>query len=203
MRTRDNDKEELVKTMAIETIAKYGLEGFTIAKLAKACNISVGTPYIYYKDKNDLIITIVMEEAAKMDEAMNINFDPESSLEDGLRVQWQNRVNYSIAHPLIWRFFDQISSSAYHAQMMEMFLGKPGKILNEFKQKIELFIANAVARKELDLMPYEQYWCIAFSPLYSLLNFNQQGRSITGQPFQLSDEMVWSTFNRVLKALKK
>ena len=202
MRTRDNDKEEIVKKMAIATIAKDGLEGFTIAKLAKACNISVGTPYIYYKDKNDLIIKIVLEETAKMEQAMNKDFDPAAALEDGLRLQWFNRINYTKQHPLIGRFFDQISSSVYQDQLLEMFNGNPATMLNEFKQNIETFISNAVKNKELASMSYEEYWCIAFSPLYSLLSFQEKGRSITGQPFQLSDEIVWATFKRVLKALK-
>ncbi|MBE9463615.1 TetR/AcrR family transcriptional regulator [Dyadobacter subterraneus] len=202
MRTRDTNKQDLVKKMAIETIVKYGLEGFTIAKLARACNISVGTPYVYYQDKDDLIIQIVLEEGAKMEAAMNKNFDPDSSLEDGLRVQWKNRVDYMIENPLTGRFFDQISSSTYHEQLLEKFHGN-SEWLNEFRENIERFITNAVDRNELDPMPFEVYWTIAFAPLNALVRFHLQGRSITGKSFQMSDDVLWETFDRVLMALKK
>ncbi len=55
MRTRNTDKEQLVKQKAIEMIVKDGFQGFSMNRLAMACDISVATLYIYYKDKDDLI----------------------------------------------------------------------------------------------------------------------------------------------------
>lgn len=200
MRTRDINKEQLVKEKAIATIVKYGLEGFTINKLAKACGISVGTPYVYYKDKDDLIIRIVLEEGAKMEEAMNKDFDPGASLEDGLRIQWRNRFHYMMENPLVGRFFDQINSSTYQQQFSDMFTN--GEFLSRFRENMNAFIKNAVDRREMDAMTFEEYWSIAFSPLYSLTRFHQQGHSLTGLPFKISDEVLWATFDRVIKALK-
>lgn len=203
MRTRNIDKEELVRKKAIETIVKYGLEGFTINKLAKACGISVGTPYVYYKDKDDLILKIVLEEGAKMEEAMNKNFDPDASLEDGLRIQWKNRFDYMMKNPLLGQFFDQIGSSTYHQQFLEMFTSDTGVFLSKFKNNMGRFISNTVMRGEMDDLPIEVYWSLAFGPLYSLIRFHQQGRSITGAPFEVSEKMIWTAFAGVVKALKK
>ena len=55
MRTRDTNKEEIVKQKTIEMIVKHGIEGFAMNRLAKECGISVATLYIYYTDKEDLI----------------------------------------------------------------------------------------------------------------------------------------------------
>jgi TetR/AcrR family transcriptional repressor of multidrug resistance operon len=202
MRTRDNNKEHLIKQKAIETIVKQGLEGFTINKLAKACGISVGTPYIYFKDKDDLILKIVMEEGARMEEAMNKDFDPEATLEDGLRTQWLNRFNYMMENPLLGQFFDQIRSSGYHQQFLEMFTSNTNPFLSKFKDQMGRFISNNVKRGEMDSLPVDVYWSIAFGPLYTLMRFHQQERSITGVPFQISEELVWAAFKRVIKALK-
>ncbi|WP_025142683.1 TetR/AcrR family transcriptional regulator [Pedobacter jeongneungensis] len=202
MRTRDINKELLVKQKAIETIVKYGLEGFTINKLAKACGISVGTPYVYYKDKDDLIVKIVMEEGARMEEAMLLDFDPEASLEDGLRIQWRNRFNYMIENPMLGQFFDQINSSTYQDQFLKMFNGEEGNLMSLFKKDITTFIHNVVKRGEMDEMPFEVYWSVAYSPLYSLLRFHHRGKSIGGKPFQITDEILWAAFDRVVKALK-
>jgi TetR/AcrR family transcriptional repressor of multidrug resistance operon len=202
MRTRDINKEQLVKQKAIEIIVKHGLEGFTINKLAKACGISVGTPYVYYKDKDDLILKIVLEEGAKMEEAMNKNFDPEASLEEGLRIQWQNRFNYMIENPLLGQFFDQISSSSYHQQFLEMFNNDSGGFLAGFKENMGRFIINNVKRGDMVDLPFEIYWSVAFGPLYTLMRFHDRGRSVTGAPFEINEELVWLTFDRVIKALK-
>lgn len=202
MRIRDVNKEQLVKQKAIETIVKYGLEGFTINKLAKACGISVGTPYIYYKDKDDLIIKIVTEEGTKMEEAMMKDFDPEASLEDGLRIQWRNRFNFMMENPLLGQFFEQIGSSTYHQQFSDKFMSESGGFLGKFKINMRLFIDNAVKRKEMDVMPFEVYWSVTFSPLHSLMRFHQKGHSLDGSPFQITEELLWATFDRVIRALK-
>ena len=50
MRTRDENKEQLVRQKALELIVNQGLEGFSMQKLAKAAAVSPATLYIYYKD---------------------------------------------------------------------------------------------------------------------------------------------------------
>ena len=195
MRKRDTEKERLVKQKAIETLGKYGLEGFSMNKLAKACGISVATLYIYFKDKDDLIMNIAIEEGTKGAEAMLKNFDPESSFETGLRTQWENRYNHTMNNLPVALFFDQLRSSSYHDQFM-------GEVMSKFKQQVSAFVHNAIARGELDAMPVEVFWSVAYAPLYSLIRFHQEGRSITGMPFKMNDQVLWATFNLVIKALK-
>lgn len=203
MRNRDLNKENIIKQKAIEIIVKDGLDGFTINKLAKACNISVGTPYVYYMDKDDLITKLVIEEGNKMESQINKGFDPDSSFEEGLRVQWTNRYRYAIKNPMILPFLEQINNSHYSQQFAEMFNEKPGMFMSEFKNNLLSFIANTVKRGEIDETSFEVYWSIAFAPLYTLLRFHQQGKSISGLPFVLTDELLWTTFDKVCKALKK
>ncbi|MCY1481216.1 putative HTH-type transcriptional regulator [compost metagenome] len=196
MRIRDEEKTRLVKEKAIELIVTHGLEGFSMNKLAKACSISVATLYIYYKDRDDLIITIAVEEGNKMGTAMIADFDPEMSLEEGLRKQWENRCNYSINNPMMSLFFDQLRSSSYQQEFLASFL-------KEFKTVVGKFMHNIIQRGEIDKMPFEVYWSIAFAPLYNLIRFHNEGKSMGGRPFKLTDEILWQTFDLALKALKK
>ncbi|SDD99870.1 transcriptional regulator, TetR family [Mucilaginibacter pineti] len=202
MRRRDILKEELVKQKAIETIVEHGLEGFTISKLAKACGISVGTPYVYYKDKDDLVTKIVLEEAERMEKVVNKDFAAELSLEDGLRIQWQNRFTFMMNNSLSVRFLDQVSQSSYHAKFSEMFLNENGTFLRQLKSNVEGFIRNAVGRGELDDMPFSVFWSIAYSPLYSLIRFHQQGYGLDGAPFAIEEKLLWLAFDKMIKGLK-
>ncbi|TSD63021.1 TetR/AcrR family transcriptional regulator [Inquilinus sp. KBS0705] len=195
MRTRDNGKEELVKQQAIQMIVKDGLEGFSMNKLARACKISVATLYIYYKDRDDLIIKIALEEGKHMCDAMIKGFDPEAPFEDGMRIQWKNRYAFMAANPLLGMFFEQLQSSTYHMQFLDAF--------TEFKLVLHQFMSNVIKRGEIEPMPLEVYWSVAFAPLYSLVRFDNQGRSVGGKPFKMTDEVLWKTFDLVIKALKK
>ncbi|MDB5126406.1 TetR/AcrR family transcriptional regulator [Mucilaginibacter sp.] len=196
MRIRNTDKVQLVKQKAIELIVKYGLEGFSMNKLAKACCISVATLYIYYKDRDDLILKIAIEEGALMGDAMIKDFDPEMLFEQGLRKQWENRYNYMVANPIMTLFFEQLRSSSYQQIFLSSFL-------KDFKLVMGKFMDNVIARGEIDVMPFEVYWSVAFAPLYNLIRFENEGQSMAGKPFKMTDEILWKTFDLVVKALKK
>ena len=196
MRIRNTDKVQLVKQKAIELIVKHGLEGFSMNKLARACSISVATLYIYYKDRDDLILKIAIEEGALMGDAMIKDFDPEMLFEQGLRKQWENRYSYMVANPIMTLFFEQLRSSSYQQIFLSSFL-------KDFKLVMGKFMDNVIARGEIDVMPFEVYWSVAFAPLYNLIRFENEGQSMAGKPFKMTDEILWKTFDLVVKALKK
>jgi len=196
MRTRDIEKEELVKRKAIELIVKEGLENFSVNKLAKACGISVATLYIYYKDKEDLILQICKEEAAKSGALMLENFDPEASFEEGLRQQWKNRARHMLANPELTSFFEQLRTSAYQQVVFETFR-------EQFRDPFGKFMENAIARGEIKPMPFEVYWSVAFGPLYALLRFHVEGKSYGGERFQFNEGIMWQIFDYVIKGIKK
>ena len=196
MRKRDPDKEDLVKQTAIALIVKDGLERFSMNRLAKACNISVATLYIYYKDRDDLIINIAMESGRLMSEAIIKDFDPEQSLEDGLRQQWINRYKFMVDYPHLSLFFDQLRSSSYQEEFLRGFL-------KDFIIVMGKFMHNVIERGEVEEMTIETYWSIAYAPLYSLARFDNEGKGLDGKPFKLTEEVLWKTFDLVLKSLKK
>lgn len=196
MRTRNEDKVQLVKQKAIELIVKDGFEGFSMNKLARACNISVATLYIYYKDRDDLIINIAAEKGELMSAALTKGFDPEMSFEEGLRVQWKNRYEFLVQNPQLNLFFEQLRSSSYQEKFLVTFLP-------DFREVMGKFMRNIIERGEVETMPFETYWSVAFSPLYALARFDYEGQSVGGKPFKMTDEILWKTFDLVLKALKK
>lgn len=196
MRIRDVNKIELVKEKAVALLVKVGFEGFTMAKLAKSCSISVATLYIYYKDKDDLILQIGLEETKKISSMMLEGFDPEFSFADGLRHQWKNRAKAMLENPLTCQMIEQLRTSTYQEKIFEA-------MTETFRQTLGVFMERAVANGEVDAMPMETYWSVAFGPLYALVRFHNEGRSIGGRPFILTDEILWSSFELVLKAFKK
>src|SRR5262245_44075745 len=119
MRTRNTDKELLVKQKAVEMLVADGFEGFSVNKLAKACGISVATLYIYYKDKDDLITKIGLEEGKRMTGLVFKDFDPAMPFAQGLRRQWENRFAWMMQHPTASLFFEQLRSSTYGAEVFK------------------------------------------------------------------------------------
>ena len=194
MRTRDENKEKLVIENAIELIVSDGFEGFSMNKLAKACNVSVATLYIYYKDKDDLLLQIGVEIGKNFFNTTLKDFSADMGFAQGLKKQWENRAAFALQYPKEVAFFEIIRHSQYGEHMLT-------QSLSEFKEIMSQFFNNAVQRNELIPLPIEVFWSVAYGPLYSLLRFHREGKSMAGKPFVFSDQMMEETFELVLKAL--
>ena len=194
MRTRNNDKEQLVRKSAIDMLVKSGFDGFSMNKLAKECGISVATLYIYYQDKDDLIQKIGLEIGQDFLACAFKDFSSDMPFAVGLRKQWENRAQFSLDFPNEVAYYEMIRFSP-HGEV----------ILNEsmvtFKEVMSQFIQNAVSNRELTPMSPEVFWSVAYGPLYTLLRFHSEGKGLSGRPFQFSNGLMQDAFNLVIKAL--
>lgn len=196
MRPRDQEKEQNIREKAFEMFFQLGFSGFSMQKLAKAAQVSPATLYIYFKDKDDLILKLYSEEMKKMTDATLDGFQPNLPFAEGLKIQWLNRARYIRANPLPAHFLEQVRYTPYHDQAMTI-------IDPEFLSQMKCFISLAIENGQLVKIPVEIYWAIAFAPLYQLLKFELHGVSISGQTrFSLDDEKLTTTLEMVLAALK-
>jgi len=196
MRLKDEQKERTIREKAIAMIVREGLDGLSMQKLAREAKVSPATLYIYFKDRDDLIIQLCLEENKKMMEATIKNFKPDMSLEEGLKVQWVNRAEFALKHPVSMSFLEQIRHSPYD--------DKASKLMDpSFRNAMCDFVKNNVERNELARMPVEVYWALAYSPLYQLIKYHSQGRGKPGwDPFTLTEEILMETLSKVVKSLK-
>lgn len=195
MRIRDESKIESVFDEALSMVVREGFDGLSMQKLAKAAGVSPATIYIYFKDRDDLLLKLHRRERDKFFAFVMEGFDPEMDFATGLTVQWKNRAKYVIDHPDRAHFLEHFTFTPLHARCR-----------NEknpvFKQGMKRFLEKAIANKELVNMSIEVYWSVAFAPLYNLVRFHKAGFNMAGDPFTLTDEMLLQTLALVLKAVK-
>jgi TetR/AcrR family transcriptional repressor of multidrug resistance operon len=194
MRTRDTNKEEIVKQKAIEMLVKLGIEGFGMNRLAKESGVSVATLYIYYTDKEDLIKKIGIEIGQDFFKEMVSGFLPTMPFKDGLRKQWENRSRFVMAYPIKVACWELLSHSSYRDCILK-------ESLFDFKTLMSDFLKNAIEKKELLPISKEVFWSIAYGPLYTLLRFHNEGKSMAGTPFELTQKTTDEALELVIKAL--
>ena|SRR5690349_23046168 len=195
MRTRDTNKESLIQEKAIEMIVKHGLDGFSMQKLAKAANVSPATLYIYYKDRDDLITQLATNISHRLMETSLRGMHPKMSFADGLELQWKNRMEFYLKYPLDVEFIEQIRYTPTYDSVKNTIRQNFGDVLGKF-------VHNAINRGELQPLPFEVYWSVAFAPLYQLIKFHAQGSSPANDNFKINEAMVDQTLQLVIKALK-
>ncbi len=195
MRTRDENKEIAIRSTAIQMVVKDGFDGLSMQKLARSAGVSPATIYIYFKDRDDLILQLFLQEMKNMTDATLQGFDPSMRFDEGLKVQWLNRARFCIQHPTSMHFLEQIKYSPYHEPFMK-------KMDTTFQKTMGEFVHNAIGRKEIVKVPLEIYWSLAFAPLYQLVKMHMSGRGMRGEKFTLDDKIMNQTLKLVLKALK-
>jgi AcrR family transcriptional regulator len=194
MRTKDPQKELLIRQKTMEIVVKEGLDGFSMHKLAKSAGISVNTIYLNFKDREDLIINVYQSVVKKMEEVLLDGFDPEMDFATGLKLQWKNRIKYSLKHPLHIEFTEHIRYSPIYEKVMQLQGKKFTDVMSQFYEK-------AIKNKQLIRFPLEVYWSLAYAPLFQLMKFHRQNKSMTGKKFVLTQEKLNQAFSRVLISL--
>ncbi|MDN3584012.1 TetR/AcrR family transcriptional regulator [Mucilaginibacter flavus] len=95
MRPKNLEKEQAIRTMALDIIANEGMENLTMQKLAKAANVSPRTIYIKYDDKEDLLIKLfIYEVLAPYEAAVLDGFTEDMDFSIGTKKLWMNTFTY-------------------------------------------------------------------------------------------------------------
>ena len=195
MRTRDEAKEAAIRKKAMELIVLEGFDGLSMHKLAKSAGVSVATIYIYYKDREDLILSLCREETLRMTDATLKGFDPNMPFAEGLKNQWKNRAAFWLKNPVEAQFLERKRHSPYQEKIL-IFLKK------DFIETMRTFVANAIKNKELAKIPVEVFWSVAYAPLYQLVKYHMDGASLPGLgPFVLTDKIMNQALALVVKGL--
>jgi AcrR family transcriptional regulator len=190
MRPRDEHKLLILKEKAIEMMVRDGFEGLSMHKLAKAADISPATIYIHYTGREEMVDSIHAELMDLFSKVVLNNFTPNLDLTTGLWIQWKNRMEFARTFPLYFNFLQQFRTSTMIRCDQ-----------SEFKHNMKTFLRNAIDRGEITEMPPEVFWSLAYGPLYALLDFHFKKKSISLQPFALTDEIVKTVFDRVIISL--
>lgn len=195
MRAKDEHKEITIRDRAIEMIVKEGFHGLSMQKLAKVANISPSTIYVYFDGREDMLNKLFFYVEDIFTRESLKGFDPKMSFEAGLWLQWKNHYRHILQYPLHFHFSEQFRNSPLirHKDIRE----------NRFRKSLKEFVYHAVQRKEIENLPVEIFWSLAYGPFYTLVKFHFDESSMTGKPFSLSEQKMKQAFALVLKALKK
>jgi len=193
MRPRDENKTDLIKKKAVEMVVREGLEGFGVNKLAKASGLSVGTIYVYFKNKEEILTILCDEIGDNIFSSSLKGLRPDMEFAEGMRLQWKNRYHFYKLNPEQVAFVEKVRYTEIYEAVTEKLTKKYGKL-------VRAFIDKAVEDKQLAKMPFEVYWALAFAPLYQLINFGMN-KNRNSKTFHLNENILESTLKCVLKGL--
>ncbi len=119
MKQNSNDKRERILRAATQIFAQHGFYKSTIAQIAKLANVADGTIYLYFKNKDDLLISLFEEEMMKIIRRMK----EEVAKEEG----FQNKIRKFIQIHL-----EVIASNKELAEVLQIELRQSHKFMKEY-----------------------------------------------------------------------
>ncbi|MDR6568596.1 transcriptional regulator, TetR family [Chitinophaga ginsengisegetis] len=198
MRPKNLEKEEAIRTIALQIIAEEGLENLTMQKLAKAANISPRTIYIKYKDKEDLLIKLFIEEVlGPYETAVLENFHASMDFATGVKKLWQNSFRY-------------LTRNRTHFALLQN--GKTSPLLNKAYQQanieqgqyfkpIHQFFKQQVKQGVVRNFHQDIYRALLFAPLLELVN---EYFDYTERPKQIiTEKVILDCCEAVIKGMLK
>lgn len=110
MRTKDFDKLQRIKDAMISLILKEGINGASVAKIAKEAGVSPATIYVYYENKEDMLSEVFNEYAQKCYSYLNTRIYPQMSGTDLIETIVRGTYMYALENEEIFSFVEQCYS---------------------------------------------------------------------------------------------
>ena len=99
MRYKDEAKQNAIVEATVKLVNQIGFAATSTSKIAKEANVSSATIYIYYKNKEDLLISTYVDIKNKMGEAVLKNFDDSQPIRDILKNSWLSLFTFISVNP--------------------------------------------------------------------------------------------------------
>jgi AcrR family transcriptional regulator len=141
MRVKDEQKIDLFYSSTLALVSQVGLVGLTIPLIAKTSGVATGTLYIYFKNKEDLILALHKKIKNSFGAYAFVGYNPDLPIRDGLRVIWENCLRYAVLNYQEQVFLQQFSISPYSKDK--------GQLLYALEAMAPLFQSLQAAQSQL------------------------------------------------------
>lgn len=137
MRRRDENKQQSIKQALLKLIWSEGLQGASIAKIAREAGVSPATVYIYYDNKEAMLQDTYQEYQQQVRDYLTARVKKDMSGKQLIDTLVRSYYTFITKHGEVFYFVEQFSSCPAlaekcpaHPQRLPM-----GDVLDEFKRR--------------------------------------------------------------------
>lgn len=146
MRIKDECKQDAIIEATIKLVNEIGFAATSVSKIAKEANVSPATLYIYYKNKEDLLVSTYVSIKQNIGKALLKEFDESKPIRDIMRQVWFNMFDYNLKNPQYFQFKEQFANSPFADLVNDAEFEKDfAPIINTIKRGIDQKIIKNVS----------------------------------------------------------
>jgi len=113
MRTKDDLKEAALFEATVKLVNEIGFASSSVSKIAREAGVSPATIYVYYKNKEDLLVSTYVQIKLDLSKALLTDFNDRLPIRDIFRNVWFNMFEYISNNLEYFKFIEQFSNSPY------------------------------------------------------------------------------------------
>lgn len=114
MKLKDEAKRVAIVGKTIDIVYDKGFAGVKMAELARLVGVSPSTLYVYFKNKEDLIVSIATELIKNLSNNSTKEMEGELPFKLKLKGVWLYWLNFSINNSKEMSFLQQVKQSPYY-----------------------------------------------------------------------------------------
>jgi AcrR family transcriptional regulator len=189
MRVKDKEKQAALLQATVKTVNDVGFAAASVSKIAKAANVSPATLYIYYENKEDLLVSTYIEIKKNFSRAILEDFDASLPIRHILWRVWQSISMYIIENTDDFRFIEQFSNSPYHGLVKK-------EMVEKYFTPIFEVLQRGIDEKIVKDVDFDILAAFIFYPVMALSNPRMCA------DFEMSPESIETAFNLAWDAIK-
>jgi AcrR family transcriptional regulator len=190
MRIKDTQKQQAVIDATIKVINENGFNTASISKIAKEAGVSQATIYIYYQNKEDLVVSVYYEVKEKLTSYYQKDLDDTCSIEENLRRAWHNSLMANSLMPELFSYDQQITYSPFYNLI-------DSKRMDEFAKPLNAILQKGIKENVLKDLPFGLFIAFFGAPAVHISTRRML------PDFDLNQENIEETFQIAFSAVKK
>lgn len=186
MRIRDENKYNAIVKESLTLTHEYGFSGVSISKIAKRAQVSPATIYIYFENKEDLLVKIYCDIQKKMADQILRKITMNLSLEEQFRCLWKSSLSFYLDNPDFINYREQFEQTP----MMKRIDPKEFQV----REYITEFIQKGKEQRIFKPLPLTILISFSFIPLITLVKLHvTQVQLMTAPLIEKVIDIAWQS----------
>ena len=185
MRTKDDQKKEALFKATVKLVNEIGFAASSVSKIAKEANVSPSTIYVFFKNKEDLLVSTYLEIKHNLAESLLDDFDDSLPVRDMIKSAWFSVFNFVSSNLEAYDYMEQFANSPYSELVDKEALEK------EYMPLINV-IAKGMEQKIIKNVDMNIISAFLFNPVSRLANPRLcYGLEMDAETLEQAFDMAW------------
>lgn len=162
---KTSDKRSKIMQVALELLAEHGFHRVSMSMIAGKANVAVGTIYIYFNSKDELIDELFLDLERRIVTTLQENYSAKSTIREQFLFLTSKFLSFFLENTIQFRYFEQYINSPYGILLhRDRLLGKIDR-----EDIFMNLIVDGVANQIIKDIPATVLFSVSFAPLIFLL----------------------------------